>query len=114
VLDARGHSVYTNRTPGLEPALTAVPVIGAGERVAWVHDQVLAAGKPANVKVKVGASDETFSGRQPEVSVSEPKLEGDPYTGLAASGDVVNESGEDIARVLLYGIARDGDREAPM
>jgi hypothetical protein len=49
------------------------------------------------------------SGPIPEVSVSEPELEGDPYTGVAASGEVVNESGEDIERLLLYAVARDGD-----
>jgi hypothetical protein len=110
VLDARGRSVYTNTTPGLEPALAAVPYIPAGEEVAWVHDQVLATGKPASVEVEVGASDETFSGDLPKVSVSDPKLEGDPFTGVAAGGEVVNESGEDIDRLLLYGVGREGGR----
>jgi hypothetical protein len=110
VLDAKGKSVYTNTMPGLEPALTSVPFIAAGGEVAWVHDQVLAAGEPAEVEVEVGASEETFSGKLPEVSVSEPKLTGDPFTGVAASGEVVNESGEDIQRLLLYGVARQGDR----
>ncbi|HEX5376150.1 MAG TPA: hypothetical protein VFW48_08320 [Solirubrobacterales bacterium] len=110
VLDAKGKSVYTNTTPGLEPALAAVPFIAAGGEVAWVNDQVLVAGKPAKVEVKVGASEETFSGQQPQVSVSAPKLKGDPFTGVAASGEIVNESGEDIQRLLLYGVARQGGR----
>ncbi len=108
VLDARGRSVYRNDIPGIEPALAAIPFIAAGEEVAWVHDQVLATGKPASVKVRVGASDASFSGEQPRVSVSEPKLEGDPYTGVAAGGEALNGSGEDLDRLLLYGIARDG------
>ena len=58
----------------------------------------------------VGAGGETVSGEPPEVSVSEPKLEGDPYTGVAAGGEVVNESGEDIERVLLYAVARKGGK----
>ena len=110
VLDAKGKNVYTNTTPGIEPALAAVPFIPAGGDVDWVHDQVLATGKPASVKVKVGASEETLSQPLPEVSVSEPKLKGDPYTGVAASGEVVNESGEDLERLLLYGVARQGGR----
>ncbi len=110
VLDAKGKSVYRNDVPGIEPALAAVPFIPAGGDVDWVHDQVLATGKPASVRVKVGASDATFSGALPEISVSEPKLEGDPYTGVAAGGEVVNESGEDVERLLLYGVAREGDR----
>lgn len=110
VLDAKGKSVYTNTTPGLEPALTVVPFIAAEGEVAWVNDQVLAAGKPAKVEVKVGASEEAFTGEQPEISVSPPQLKGDPFTGVAATGEVVNESGEDIQRLLLYGVARQGGR----
>lgn len=108
VLDAKGKSIYTNTTPGLEPALAGAPFIAAGGEVAWVNDQVLAAGKPAKVEVRVGASEETFTGEQPKVSVSPPQLKGDPFTGVAASGEIVNESGEDIERLLLYGVARQG------
>jgi hypothetical protein len=110
VVDAKGRSVYKNDIPGIEPALAAIPFIAAGEEVAWVHDQVLATGKPASVKVEVGASDATFSGKRPQVSVSEPKLEGDPYTGVAAGGEALNQSDADLDRLLLYGIAREGAR----
>lgn len=110
VLDANGRSVYRNDIPGIEPALAAVPFIAAGGEVAWVHDQVLATGKPASVEVKIGASDSRFSGELPRVSVSDPKLEGDPYTGIAAGGEALNRSGEDLDRLLLYGIARSGGR----
>ena len=54
VLDAKGKSVYENDIPGIEPALAAVPFIAAGADVDWVHDQVLAVGKPAKVEVTVG------------------------------------------------------------
>ncbi|HXR30485.1 MAG TPA: hypothetical protein VN752_05045 [Solirubrobacterales bacterium] len=108
VLDAKGKSVYRNDIPGIEPALAAVPFIPAGGEVAWVHDQVLATGEPAKVEVTVGADAEEASGARPEVSVSTPQLESDPYTGVAAGGEVINESGEDIERLLLYAVARDG------
>ncbi len=110
VLDANGRSVYRNDIPGIEPALAAVPYIPAGGNATWVHDQVLASGKPAKVKATVGAGGVEFSGRVPQVSVSEPKLEGDPYTGIDAGGEVVNESGEDIDRLLLYAVAREGGK----
>jgi hypothetical protein len=110
VLDADGRSVYRNDIPGIEPALAAVPFIPAGGEVTWVHDQVLSTGKPAKAKVIVGAGGEPADGERPEVSVSEPELEGDPYTGVAASGEVVNESGEDVERLLLYAVARKGGR----
>ncbi len=108
VLDAKGRSVYENTIPGIEPALAAMPLLGAGETAVWVNDQVLAAGKPAKVDVRVGASDATHSGPQPEIAVTEPRLENDPFTGVSANGDVLNESGEDLVRLLLYGIARQG------
>ena len=109
VLDAKGKSLYRNDAPGIDPALAAVPFIPAGGVVDWVDDQVLTVGKPASVKAVVGAGEQTFSGSQPKITVTEPKLEGDPYTGIAAGGEVTNESGEDLERVLLYGVARKGD-----
>lgn len=108
VLDAKGKSVYRNDLPGIEPALAAVPFIPAGGDVAWVHDQVLATGEPAKAKAIVGAGGREYGGEVPAVSVGAPKLEGDPYTGVAAAGEVVNESGEDLDRLLLYAVARDG------
>ena len=75
-----------------------------------MHDQVLATGKPAKVEVKVGEGGEPFSGELPQISVSEPKLEGDPYSGVLAGGDVENQSGEDLERLLLYAVATKGER----
>lgn len=108
VLDASGKSVYRNDIPGIEPALAAVPFIPAGGETEWVHDQILATGKPAKVEVRVGEGGEPFKGEQPQVSVSDPKLEGDPYSGVLAGGNVVNESGEDLERLLLYAVATKG------
>lgn len=108
VLDAKGKSVYTNGIPGIEPALAAVPFIPARGEVDWVHDQVLASGKPAKVEVKVGEGGRPFKGKQPQVAVTEPKLEGDPYSGILAGGDVEYGSGEDLERLLLYAIATKG------
>ncbi len=110
VLDAKGKSVYRNDIPGIEPALAAVPLIPAGGDVLWVHDQVLATGEPASVKATVGAGGKELSGELPAVRVSAPKLESDRFTGVAAGGEVVNESGEDIERLLLYAVARKGGK----
>lgn len=110
VLDAKGTSVYRNDIPGIEPALAAVPFIPAGGEVEWVHDQVLATGKPAKVEVKVGEGGRSFGGELPQISVSEPKLEGDPYSGVLAGGNVENQSGEDVERLLLYAVATKGSK----
>ena len=110
VLDARGKSVYRNDIPGIEPALAAVPFIPAGGETEWVHDQILATGKPVKVEVKVGAGGEPFTGELPRISVSDPKLEGDPFSGVLAGGNVENQSGEDLERLLLYAVATKGGK----
>ena len=110
VLDAKGKSVYTNAIPGIEPALAAVPYIAAGGDVDWVNDQVQAAGKPKSVKVEVGASSDSYSGALPDIEVSAPKVEGDPVSGIEATGTVVNRTGKDQERLLLYAVARSGGR----
>jgi hypothetical protein len=108
VLDAKGRSVYRNDAPGLEQALVAVPFVPARGDAVWVNDQVLAVGKPVSAEVKVGIGGTPYDGEHPEIEVSEPKLEGDPTAGVVAAGDVVNRTGEDQNRFLLYGVARQG------
>lgn len=104
VLDTKGKVVYSNDAPGLEQALVAIPYIPANGESVWVNDQILATGTPASARVKVGVSPHTFSGEIPKIEVTEPTLEG----GSVASGKVVNLSGEDQRRLLLYAIARKG------
>lgn len=110
VRDAKWRSVYRNDIPGIEPALAHVPYIAAGSEAEWVNDQVLAATRPKSVEVRIGASGETYAGPLPEIDVSDPKVEGDPVSGLEAAGTVVNRSGEEQGRVLLYVVARRGGK----
>jgi hypothetical protein len=110
VLDAKGKSVYSNDIPGIEPALATVPYIPAGGEMEWINDQVLATGKPNSVKVKVGASTDTYSGPLPDIEVTAPKLEGDPVSGLEATGKVVNRTGQEQKRLLLFVVARSGGK----
>ena len=108
VRNTQGKTYYKNDIPGLEPALAAIPYIPAHGDAEWVHDQVLGAGKPVSVEVKVGVGGSTFSGELPEVEVSRPTLQGDPVSGISAKGTVVNETGEDQRRLLLYVVAKRG------
>jgi len=110
VRDAQGKGVYSNDIPGIEPSLAHVPYIPAGGETAWVNDQVLASGKPTSVKVKVGESTDSYRGTLPHIEVSAPRVEGDPVSGLEATGTVVNRTGEEQGRLLLYALARRGDR----
>ena len=67
----RASSVYSNDIPGIEQALAAVPFIPARGDAVWVNDQVLAAGKPKSVEVKVGVGGMPYNGEQPEIEVSD-------------------------------------------
>lgn len=109
VRDAKGKSIYRNDVPGVEPALASVPYIPAGGDTEWVNDQVLATGKPKSVKVKVGESSDSYSGKQPDIVVSPARIEGDPVSGIEATGTAVNKTGVDQDRLLLYAVARQGD-----
>lgn len=108
VTNAKGKPFYKNDIPGIEPALAAVPYISAHGDAEWVNDQVLGVGVPESVKVTVGAGGGTFSGEIPDIEVSRPQLKGDPVSGISATGDVVNETGADQRRLLLYVVARRG------
>ncbi len=109
VLDAKGKSVYENNIPGIEPALASMPFIAAGADADWVHNQVLATGTPDKVEVKVGEGGRPFTGEQPDITVTDAKLEGDPTSGIEATGDATNNTDERQPRLLIYGVARQGD-----
>ena len=109
VLDAKGKTVFQNNAPGLEQGLISYPVIEPGETVTWVNDQILATGKPKEVKVKVGNA-EALPGDLPEVEVSEPKLEVDPVSGIEATGTVLNKSTIPQDTLILYAVARKGGK----
>ena len=110
VLNSKGKSFYKNDIPGIEPALAAVPYIPAHGDAEWVNDQVLGVGEPKSVKVKVGTGGGTYSGAIPDIEVSQPEIKGDPVSGLSATGDVMNKTGADQRRLLLYVVARKGSR----
>jgi len=110
VLNSKGKPFYKNDIPGIEPALASVPYIPAHGDAEWVNDQVLGAGKPGKVKVTVGTGGGNYSGSIPDIEVSQPKIEGDPVSGISATGDVVNKTGTDQRRLLLYVVARKGNR----
>ncbi len=61
------------------------------------------------MKVKVGTGGGTYSGALPDIQVSQPNIVGDPVSGISATGKVVNRTGEDQRRLLLYVVARKGD-----
>jgi uncharacterized protein (DUF302 family) len=108
VRDAKGKTVFTNTTPGLDPTLTSVPEIQPGQTVDWVNDQVLASGKPKSVDAKVGVTEATLPPSAPQIQVSPAKLHDDPVSGIEAEGTVTNDSSIQQHNLTLFAVARKG------
>lgn len=109
VRGADGKSVFRNDAPGLEPSLTSVAAAAPGQTITWVNDQVAAAGTPAKVVARVGMPGGKAPRRVPELTVSGVKVV-DEAAGAAARGKVRNRLKVEQRELVLYGVARKGDR----
>lgn len=108
VADEAGKSIWKNDAPGLAASLVSVPVLLSGRDTLWVNDQVLpATGTPAKATVTVGAA-KPAPGIIPEISVTQPKLEGDPVDGVVARGQLTNTSAVAQTDLVVTGVARKG------
>jgi hypothetical protein len=112
VLDSKGKKVFTNTTPGLQTSLQSMPVLEPGPPQDWVNDQILATGKPAKVKVKVGSSSKqvTQTTDPKALDVSPAKLSTQSAIGPEANGTLTNKSSAEQDQVLLYAVARKGGK----
>jgi hypothetical protein len=107
--DAKGKSVYRNDLPGLDPALTHVPLMPPGETFDWVNDQLSPAATPKSAKVEVGPPEGTAAPKLPEIEVGPAHLENNP-SGILARGEVTNKSQIDQRKLVLYAVARSGGK----
>jgi hypothetical protein len=101
-----GKSVFRNNEAGLDPSLVGPSVLAPGTQFGWVHDQVVAYGKVASVEATPGPEEGTVSGRLPEIELSEARLEGDPVSGIEATGTISNRSDIDQRDLIIYCVAR--------
>ena len=104
-----GRSVFRNNDAGLEPTLVRVPLLRPGEEFTWVNDQVAVSGKPRAVRAKVGEAS-PLRGTPPRVTVTAPRLEQDPVSGVAATGFVANRSRVEQRKLVVFAVARKGGR----
>lgn len=104
VLSKKGKSLFRNDDAGIETTLVAVPLLAPDQTEYWVNDQVFATARPSSVKVKVGESSETYPVDPPQMEWTDPKLEGDPVSGLAARGWLTNKSDRELKRIVLYAV----------
>jgi hypothetical protein len=109
VLDAKGKAVFRNDDPGLEPSLAGVASLAPGQTLAWVNDQILpTGGKPKSVEAVAGADKGALKGGLPKIEVGKAHLGGDPTSGVAAEGTIVNRSRGDQRQLVLFAVARRG------
>lgn len=111
VRDARGSKVYENDEPGLDASLTSLPVVGAGQEVVWVDNQILVTGRAARVSAVVGAArGRAPRGALPRVVVGGVRA-GRDADGWFAKGTISNMSSLVQRRIVVACVARrDGAR----
>ncbi len=108
--DAAGATLYQNNAPGLEPALTTVPLLEPGREAVWVDDQIPTTAKAtARVSARVGESP-VVSGALPQLSVRGVHTFEDPANGAGDEGTVTNHSSVTQQKLVVYAVARHGGR----
>jgi hypothetical protein len=108
VHDAKGGLLYQNNQPGLDPALTHVSVLAPGAVTVWVDDQVQVSGVPASASALVGEARKAES--VPALSVVGAHLVEEAGAGAGVSGTVTNQSNVSQQHLVVYVVARKGDR----
>jgi hypothetical protein len=104
-----GKKEFSNDLPGLEDALTHVPLIAPREHLFWVNDQVNAS-TPKAVEAKVGVSTVAVPANPPSVKISGAlKLEQDP-DGAFTFGHVRNDSAVAQRKLVVYAVAERGGK----
>jgi hypothetical protein len=109
VNDAKGKKLYANDTPGLDPSLTEVAVVGAGQTVDWVNNQILVAGKAAKIAAVVGEAKGKAPGTVPKITIAGVTHDKDE-DGFYAQGTIANESDVPQKRLVVTCVSRQGDK----
>ncbi len=106
VKSAHGATLYQNNAPGLEAALTSLPLLAAGADFTWIDDQVQTSEAPASVSAVVGEAPPA-SGPIPQLTLTGVHAnEEGGSSGIA--GTVHNDSTVAQHSLVVYGLARRG------
>jgi hypothetical protein len=109
VTDAKGAKLYANDIPGLDPSLTSVPVLKAGQEAYWVNNQILVSGKASKVQAVVGDAKARPTGALPKITLSRI-AHGKDADGFYAKGIISNDSGIPQKRIVVTCVAREGGK----
>jgi hypothetical protein len=107
VRDAHGSVLYQNNASGLEPSLSAVSLLPAGQETIWIDDQVTAGGVPASASALVGEGTQA-SGSTPQLSISGTHQSAEASAETILSGGVTNHSQTAQQNLVVYAVARRG------
>ena len=81
-----------------------------GEEFAWVNDQVTAAAAPRSVRGEGREGPGGRAARVPRITLTRPRLEQDPVSGVAAAGFAANRSQVEQRKLVVFAVARKGAR----
>jgi hypothetical protein len=109
VRDAHGSMLYQNNASGLEPSLTTVSLLLPGQETIWVDDQVTASGVPTSASALVGEGTQA-SGSIPQLSIAGTRLSTEAGAEAALSGSVANHSPTAQQNLVVYAVARRGEK----
>jgi hypothetical protein len=109
VNDAAGKKLYANDIPGLDPSLTSLASVGAGQTLDWVNNQILVGGKAAKVAAQIGAAKGKGPASLPKITI-DGVTHGKDEDGFYAHGTIANESDVSQKRLVVTCVARDGDK----
>jgi hypothetical protein len=106
--DAHGAVLYSNNTPGLATTLTSLALLPAHGQVTWIDDQITTrAATRASAEVGEAAP---VAGAAPRLTVQDAHLAEDPNGGSDAEGTITNHSRTEQDELVIYALARRGDR----
>jgi hypothetical protein len=101
--NAAGASVYSNATPGLAKTLTSIALLPAHSTTTWIDDQIQARDATRDA-AEIGEG-KAVGGVPPKLELREAQLAAGSAEGTLANGSNVPQS-----ELVIYAVARRGDR----
>lgn len=109
VRDAKKAVLYRNDGSGLDPSLTHVSLLMPGQQTVWVDDQIQLTGTPTSASALVGEG-ERAPASVPKLTISHTHQIEEASLGTGLAGMVENGSNTTQHNLVVYAVARRGDR----
>lgn len=109
VKDGAGRQVFQNDAAGTEAGLVSISSLAPHGELAWVDDQLPAAGAGSLLSARLGESP-TVPGTVPRITVSGLHLVEDPTNGAGAAGTATNSSRTPQRSLVVFVLSLRGGR----